>query len=70
MDLEIDKKAKRYYRDVSFIKNIESEDTFRINEIRMLQRIAFKEGYKSGFKDGRSYSFKQKIRRWFNLPFI
>lgn len=42
---EIEKIAKDLYPEVSFKKDVESEDTFRANEIRRIQRAAFVEGF-------------------------
>jgi hypothetical protein len=33
------------YPDVSFKEDVASEDTFRTNEIRRIQRVAFENGY-------------------------
>lgn len=42
---EIEQLAAKLYPDVSFKKDVESEDTFRANEIRRIQRAAFVEGF-------------------------
>ncbi len=42
---EIEKLANKLYPDVSFKKDVESEDTFRTNEIRRIERAAFVQGF-------------------------
>jgi flagellar biosynthesis/type III secretory pathway protein FliH len=49
---EIEQLAAKLYPDVSFKKDVESEDTFRTNEIRRIERLAFAEGYKQGYDYG------------------
>lgn len=46
----IEELAKELYPDVSFKKDVESEDTFRTNEIRRIQRVAFWKGYEEAKK--------------------
>lgn len=40
--------ALEFYPDVSFEEDIECEDVYRKNEIRLIQRVAFEKGYGKG----------------------
>lgn len=46
----LEDKAFELYPDVSFKKDVESEDTFRTNEIRLLERAAFIKGYEEAMR--------------------
>lgn len=41
----IEELALEQYPNVSYMDDVMSEDIFRTNEIRVIQRIAFKQGY-------------------------
>lgn len=55
-----EEKAKKRFPNVSFSKDVESEDTYRMNEIRLLQRLAFIDGYKEGYNDAKREDTKSK----------
>ncbi len=46
----IEDKAFELYPDVSFKKDVASVDTFRTNEIRLLERAAFMKGYEEAMR--------------------
>lgn len=59
---EIEQLSNKLYPDVSFKKDVESEDTFRTNEIRRIERLAFYEGYKYGHDDGYEEGYSDRVK--------
>lgn len=59
----IEEIAFELYPDVSFKKDVASEDTFRTNEIRLLERAAFMAGYKDAMRKVKKKSSKTKSKQ-------